>query len=634
MRSHATLGALALLCLAAACTEQQDLPGVAAETDAGDMPDTPDEAGADPTPEPEPLPRSCGSDADCDDGLGCTTDRCLEMGTCDWTLGEGQCLIGRVCHEGGEPDPRQSCRVCDPAAPFVWSPKPEGTGCDDGDACTEGEVCSQGACGAGEAVVCQDDNPCTTDACDSARGCLFAAGNEGVACDDGEACTEGDVCSGGACAGRALDCDDEDPCTDDACGEGGACVHVNNTAPCEDGSACTQGDVCAEGVCVGGPPPNCEDGNICTIDGCDTLAGCFHLPTENPCCIGLNSICDDGDPCTSDLCDPQSGDCLYEFNTATCDDASACTRADTCSEGDCVGAAVVCDDGNGCTEDRCSDTLGCVAVPQSDLPCDDGVVCTVEDVCVQGVCLGDDAGCVCEPDFGQSAAKFTRVAIGAPGEGLDLDGDGMPNNQLGVVGSLVNGPLQEGVDAGSLVLLLDFIDFQRNPFVLAAYDGGLAESNPDCDLQQAVCDYVAGDGLFDPDTCAPLVSLPATLDGGALVAGGPGTVFPFRIPFGEGALALTLYEVRLVADVVIEEGQVTSITGTLGGAVRRGELLAALRQLPEGALPFPVDAIAPLLDRLVMDDIDTTDDGVDMADAASISLAFDGIRARIVGMAR
>ena len=630
--------ALALAALLCACTTTNVLPAGVGTEDAGTSPE-PDggsgDGGITPSPEAEPeptLPRSCEADTECDDGIDCTADTCLESGTCQWTVLGGQCLVGQQCHAEGAANPRQPCQVCDPSAdPLAFSNSADGAPCQDGDACTEGDTCAQGSCVAGDAVACADDNPCTQDSCDAARGCLFEPGNEAEACDDSDPCTEADTCTAGACAGAPLDCDDDNTCTDDSCAEG-VCTNTDNTSPCEDGNACTVGDTCAGGECGAGEAPNCEDGNICTIDGCDVVAGCFHLPTENPCCVGQDSICDDGDPCTSDLCDPATSDCIYEFNTATCDDNSACTDSDTCSEGQCGGREIVCDDRNDCTEDVCNDTLGCVEVPLDEGACDDGVECTTQDACVGGVCVGDDEACVCEPDFGQTAAKFNQVAFADPGQGLDLTNDGMVNNQLGALGAIANDPLQEGVDGGNFILLLDFIDFQQNPFELAAYDGQLDGGNIDCDFQNEVCDYLAGEGLFDPETCDPTVTLSATLNGDQLRAGGPGTVFPFEVPFAEGSLALTIYEVRIEATVEIVNGQLVSISGILGGAVRRDDLLQALRGLPEDALPFPVDSIAPLLDRIIMDDIDTTDDGVDMPDAASLMLSFEGLRARIVGL--
>ena len=75
-----------------------------------------------------------------------------------------------------------------------------------------------------------------------------------------------------------------------------------------------------------------------------------------------------------------------------------CTQADTCVQGECVGALKSCDDGKPCTADACAPAtggcsnvamLGCCA---QDSDCDDGdAVCTV-DTCVQDACVFTPAG--------------------------------------------------------------------------------------------------------------------------------------------------------------------------------------------------------------------------------------------------
>ena len=48
----------------------------------------------------------------------------------------------------------------------------------------------------------------------------------------------------------------------------------------------------------------------------------------------------------------------------------------------------MCDDGNPCTKDTCDPTVGCVFDPQDGVPCDDGDPNTVNDRCLNGVCVG------------------------------------------------------------------------------------------------------------------------------------------------------------------------------------------------------------------------------------------------------
>ena len=76
-------------------------------------------------------------------------------------------------------------------------------------------------------------------------------------------------------------------------------------------------------------------------------------------------MCNDGNVCTDDSCNPATG-CVYTNNTASCDDGNACTTADTCSGGACVGGTpLVCNDSNACTDDSCNPSSGCVYTPNT-----------------------------------------------------------------------------------------------------------------------------------------------------------------------------------------------------------------------------------------------------------------------------
>jgi len=226
-----------------------------------------------------------------------------------------------------------------------------------------------------------------------------------VACNDGNACTTNDACSGGRCVGGAApNCDDGNLCTDDTCSPSTGCAHTNNMAPCDDGNACTTNDTCSGGRCVGGPAPNCNDGNGCTDDGCDLATGCVHTNNTAPCndgnacttndaCSGGNCVggappsCDDGNPCTDDGCNQATG-CVHTNNAAPCSDGNLCTTNDACSGGRCVGGpAPSCDDGNVCTDDTCNPSTGCVHVNNT-APCNDGNACTTNDTCSGGTCTG------------------------------------------------------------------------------------------------------------------------------------------------------------------------------------------------------------------------------------------------------
>ncbi|MBM4354478.1 MAG: hypothetical protein FJ109_11920 [Deltaproteobacteria bacterium] len=340
-----------------------------------------------------------------------------------------------------------------------------GTECADGDVCTLADHCEQGQC-VGTAINCDDVNPCTTDSCNPSGGCIYSFNNQ--PCDDKDPCTIDDHCAQGQCTGFEVPCEcqkdsdcvpleDKDVCngtlfcdkeafpqqckvepdTVITCpvpkGVGAECLAAachpltgecsfapaNEGKACFDGDACTLGDVCKGGVCGGGVSANCNDGNPCTDDSCDTIKGCVQKNNQAACedgnlctvgdmcgdgkCIaGGPMACDDGNPCTDDACKPGQG-CVHTANNAACDDGNACTQEDHCTAGACVaGSAVSCDDANLCTTDSCKPLVGCT-YDFNAVPCNDGDACTSGDVCKNGSCKGPNLvncndGNVCTDD--------------------------------------------------------------------------------------------------------------------------------------------------------------------------------------------------------------------------------------------
>jgi uncharacterized repeat protein (TIGR01451 family) len=102
--------------------------------------------------------------------------------------------------------------------------------------------------------------------------------------------------------------------------------------------------------CHPGGPRSCDDGNACTVDSCDAVAGCVH-----------HVSCDDGNPCTDDSCGADL-QCVHASNTAPCDDGIACTQTDTCVAGVCVGTnPLACASANACAYADCDPARGCVS---------------------------------------------------------------------------------------------------------------------------------------------------------------------------------------------------------------------------------------------------------------------------------
>lgn len=105
--------------------------------------------------------------------------------------------------------------------------------------------------------------------------------------------------------------------------------------------------------------------------------------------------CDDGNPCTWDAWDLKTGQCRHRSKAASmqaaCDDGDLCTVDDKCINGLCVGTPKVCNDHNPCTNESCDPATGNCKWDDPEAngaPCDDGDDLTENDVCIDGVCAG------------------------------------------------------------------------------------------------------------------------------------------------------------------------------------------------------------------------------------------------------
>ena len=350
------------------------------------------------------------------------------------------------------------------------------TPCDDGNPCTENDRCFDGKC-VGAQMACDDGNTCTDDSCVVPTGCQHVPnkvrycddGNmctsvdscqEGACvgkpmtltvCDDGNVCTINDVCEDGKCGGEPHVCNDFNTCTKDFCDPDHPmsdeinCVHEAIVVSCDDLNECTEKDACIRGECLGDIVVDkpCVDGSLCTDDGkCQ----------DDGSCVGSGKVCSDGNSCTLDTCEADGG-CLFTPDPdAPCDDGDLCTIMDLCqADGACMGSTkclpqspceVVecapatgecsttpkdCNDGNVCTTEECKTNLGCVYT-NVDMPCDDGVNCTMEDGCQEGVCFGTAKEC----DSGQDTdceANLCNEKTGAC-QPTYLDGESCDDNEL------------------------------------------------------------------------------------------------------------------------------------------------------------------------------------------------------------
>jgi len=271
---------------------------------------------------------------------------------CD-TVNQSCCEAGAACAGFNR---FNSGRRCNDAAPCACTSDVQ---CDNGQFCDGAETCNlaTGACVAGSPPMCPGSTDCANGVCDPAAngatgGCIVANKPDGLACSTngevgGPPCNNPDTCLNGTCNenlaplgtacgnGSSGECDNADSCdgagncnannkvgpctpdanecTDDACA-GGVCTHPNDdTNVCSDGINCTENDRCSAGACIGDDKtPGCDDGLVCTVDGCDESTGdCFNID------IGTIGCLADADcpsvPCVGGFCQcVENPDCLLQ----------------------------------------------------------------------------------------------------------------------------------------------------------------------------------------------------------------------------------------------------------------------------------------------------------------------------------
>ncbi len=365
----------------------------------------------------------CVNNANCNDGVFCNGVETCVSGDCRPGTPADCSSLNTACTVG----------TCSPTTDTCVSiAANEGGICNDNNPCTPTDRCSSGVCvGSGTPPQCDDGNVCTNDTCHPQLGCQST--NNTASCNDNNPCTANDRCSGGSCVGGfVIDCDDNNPCTADSCHPILGCRHSNVSGSCNDGSVCTVNDVCFGGICVGGQVVNCDDGNPCTTDTCDSISGCQHANNTDECndgnactlgdvcsagqCVaGPPMNCNDGNICTNDSC--VGGVCQHPHNTVSCNDGNLCTTNDRCNSGSCTGTPVTCppgtscdmrdgvcrqcinntdcNDNNVCTNDVCNG--GVCQRTNNTNNCNDGLACTTNDRCSVGVCSGTPT--VCQPGF-------------------------------------------------------------------------------------------------------------------------------------------------------------------------------------------------------------------------------------------
>ena len=141
-----------------------------------------------------------------------------------------------------------------------------------------------------------------------------------------------------------------------------------------------------------GQDADCDDGNPCTTDSCNTATGSCRNLANDPYCCQTDADCFEGDPCVVGWCEgtPPSSHCEYHSLYPGC-----------CYAGNmehCEPTHDPCFSG-GCTLNLYGDFGGCTLTPlccTTDMQCDDQDEATL-DSCDVDVCLFESSGIWCDP---------------------------------------------------------------------------------------------------------------------------------------------------------------------------------------------------------------------------------------------
>jgi hypothetical protein len=378
---------------------------------------------------------TCTANNDCPWGFSCSdaqtidgipTKQCLaDAGSCPCTAKSVALSLWTPCasdNEAGSCSGKRVCTVdglsqCDAPTPGVET-------CNGIDDDCDGFVDEPDDEGGTFVPLCDDANACTADTCNGADGCTHEPLTEGE-CMDGDPCTVADHCVAGECLGNPVICDDDNPCTDDTCDGGGGCTFTNNTADCDDDNPCTVADECAAGMCSGTAIPcDCQSDADCAAleddDLCNGTLVCNLSDWPYKCVIDATTVvvCPQPAPgpdaiCLQAHCEPDTGTCslVPDHGGFACDDANPCTVGDVCDAGICTpGVPATCNDDNPCTDDSCDPQNGCVYT-DNDAPCSDGNVCTTNDLCDGGLCLGG-APLQCDDANACNGSESCDAAVG------------------------------------------------------------------------------------------------------------------------------------------------------------------------------------------------------------------------------
>ena len=206
-------------------------------------------------------------------------------------------------------------------------------------------------------------------------------------------CPNGGFIPGVNCPDAVIPLEECGSCNQD----GSKCHFVCDPDDCPSPSDQCHVAVCVDNACAEAAKPDgtaCNDGLFCTVDDVCTGGVCGGTPRD---CSG------ESDQCNLGVCDEEAGECVAEpkQDDTECNDGLFCTIDDVCTGGICGGSPRDCSaSGDQCNDGVCNeDANECQARPKQDgTACNDGLFCTIDDVCTGGVCGGDPRDCSGESD--------------------------------------------------------------------------------------------------------------------------------------------------------------------------------------------------------------------------------------------
>ncbi len=175
---------------------------------------------------------------------------------------------------------------------------------------------------------------------------------------------------------------------------------------------------------VGGVANECDDGNACTYDDTWVDGNCSGTPID---CSALDDACNVG------VCIPDCGFCVVmpANEGGMCEMPLDCVTNGVCLEGACTGAPTDCSNLNdACVVGTCNSETGeCEISPANEGgTCDDLNVCTFDDACIGGVCVGK--GLDCSQMDNACLVAICNEATGLcepPAEAGDCNSNGVPD---------------------------------------------------------------------------------------------------------------------------------------------------------------------------------------------------------------